>query len=72
MAERAVELCLLPDEPCLILDIGCGVGISGELLMDLGHFWIGIDISPSMLGNFVFWFGHLINLIESLVLLLQK
>ncbi|CCF75895.1 Enzyme of Amino Acid Metabolism [Babesia microti strain RI] len=49
MAERAVELCLLPDEPCLILDIGCGVGISGELLMDLGHFWIGIDISPSML-----------------------
>lgn len=50
MAERALELCLLPDRPCLLLDIGCGSGISGEAITDAGHFWIGYDISASMLG----------------------
>ena len=28
MTERALELLLLPDRPCLLLDIGCGSGIS--------------------------------------------
>lgn len=49
MAERALELLLLPDRPCLLLDIGCGSGISGEAITDAGHAWIGYDISPSML-----------------------
>ena len=27
----------------------CGSGLSGQILQDSGHFWVGIDISPSML-----------------------
>lgn len=50
MAERAYELLLIPeDEPCLILDIGCGSGLSGSVLEENGHRWIGIDISQAML-----------------------
>jgi len=49
MTERALQLLLLPDRPCLLLDIGCGSGISGETISEAGHIWIGYDISPSML-----------------------
>ncbi|KAI8129828.1 probable 18S rRNA (guanine-N(7))-methyltransferase [Lucilia cuprina] len=50
MAERALELLTLnEDEPCLILDIGCGSGLSGSVLEDNDHIWVGIDISKSML-----------------------
>lgn len=49
MTERALELILLPDHPCLLLDIGCGSGISGEAITEAGHAWIGLDISRSML-----------------------
>jgi len=49
MAERCLELILIPKTPCLLLDIGCGSGISGEAITDAGHEWIGYDISPSML-----------------------
>lgn len=49
MAERALELILLPDRPCLLLDVGCGSGISGEAITDAGHMWLGYDISKSML-----------------------
>lgn len=50
MAERALELLALPEEePCLILDIGCGSGLSGSVLEDNEHLWIGIDISKAML-----------------------
>lgn len=49
MTERALELLLLPDRPCLLLDIGCGSGISGETISEAGHLWVGYDISPSML-----------------------
>lgn len=49
MTERALELLLLPDEPCLLLDVGCGSGISGLTLNDADHFWIGIDISIHMI-----------------------
>jgi len=49
MAERAIELLLLPDRPCLLLDVGCGSGISGDQLSEAGHVWIGYDISPWML-----------------------
>ncbi|XP_011302302.1 probable 18S rRNA (guanine-N(7))-methyltransferase [Fopius arisanus] len=51
MCERAIELLLLPeDEPCFLLDIGCGSGLSGGVLEDQGHVWIGVDISPAMLN----------------------
>lgn len=51
MCERAIELLALPDDqPCLILDIGCGSGLSGTAIEEDGHQWIGIDISPAMLN----------------------
>ncbi|KAI5063491.1 hypothetical protein GOP47_0022038 [Adiantum capillus-veneris] len=51
LAERAFELLALPDDglPRLILDIGCGSGLSGETLSEKGHVWIGLDISEAML-----------------------
>uniref|UniRef100_A0A6M2DJK2 18S rRNA (guanine-N(7))-methyltransferase n=1 Tax=Xenopsylla cheopis TaxID=163159 RepID=A0A6M2DJK2_XENCH len=50
MSVRAIELLTLPeDEPCLLLDIGCGSGLSGEVLEDQGHIWVGMDIAPAML-----------------------
>ena len=51
MTERALELLALPDwkKPALLMDIGCGSGLSGEILTEQGYEWIGFDISPSML-----------------------
>eukprot|EP00897_Mesotaenium_endlicherianum_P010625 jgi/Mesen1/9591/ME000657S08866 len=51
LTERAVELLALPDDdmPRLLLDIGCGSGLSGESLSEAGHQWIGMDISEAML-----------------------
>ena len=49
MSERAIELLALPNEKLHLLDIGCGSGLSGELLSELGHTWAGVDLSPSML-----------------------
>ncbi|XP_034827847.1 18S rRNA (guanine-N(7))-methyltransferase [Maniola hyperantus] len=50
MTERCIELLVLPeDTPCLLLDIGCGSGLSGSVLEEYGHMWIGLDISPAML-----------------------
>eukprot|EP00013_Stygamoeba_regulata_P024602 CAMPEP_0177651852 /NCGR_PEP_ID=MMETSP0447-20121125/12785_1 /TAXON_ID=0 /ORGANISM="Stygamoeba regulata, Strain BSH-02190019" /LENGTH=291 /DNA_ID=CAMNT_0019154993 /DNA_START=82 /DNA_END=957 /DNA_ORIENTATION=+ len=55
MAERAYELLNLreldgsPGKSKLILDIGCGVGLSGQILSENGHIWIGTDISRAML-----------------------
>lgn len=47
-----MELLRLPEEdgPRFILDIGCGSGLSGDVLTDAGHSWIGLDISPDMLN----------------------
>lgn len=51
MSERAIELLTIPeDTPGLLLDIGCGSGLSGSVLEDQGHLWIGIDISTAMLS----------------------
>lgn len=63
MTIRALELLNLPKEDnrilssssspstssALLLDIGCGTGISGEVLTANGHAWIGVDISDAML-----------------------
>ncbi|EER36716.1 bud site selection protein [Histoplasma capsulatum var. duboisii H88] len=54
MTNRALELLDLKS-PSLILDIGCGSGLSGEILSAVSpsdgghHTWVGLDISPSML-----------------------
>jgi 18S rRNA (guanine1575-N7)-methyltransferase len=56
MTNRALELLDL-DSPSLILDIGCGSGLSGEILSDVTeeeggpHAWFGMDISSSMLAE---------------------
>uniref|UniRef100_A0A4X2JYR6 BUD23 rRNA methyltransferase and ribosome maturation factor n=1 Tax=Vombatus ursinus TaxID=29139 RepID=A0A4X2JYR6_VOMUR len=50
MSERAVELLSLPeDQPCFLLDVGCGSGLSGDFISEQGHYWVGIDISSAML-----------------------
>ncbi|KAJ3863488.1 S-adenosyl-L-methionine-dependent methyltransferase [Lentinula novae-zelandiae] len=50
MTYRALELLNLPpDEPAFLLDIGCGSGLSGEILDEEGYLWAGVDIAPSML-----------------------
>ncbi|KAG6977948.1 18S rRNA (guanine(1575)-N(7))-methyltransferase [Fusarium oxysporum f. sp. conglutinans] len=54
MTRRALELLDLKS-PSLILDVGCGSGLSGEILSSIEpeeggpHTWIGMDVSPSML-----------------------
>ncbi|GAB4820640.1 hypothetical protein N2152v2_007686 [Parachlorella kessleri] len=51
LTERALELLSLPQDgtPRLLLDLGCGSGLSGEALTEQGHTWVGFDISPAML-----------------------
>lgn len=56
MTHRALELLSLR-HPSLILDVGCGSGLSGEILSSSApttpagpHTWIGMDISASMLA----------------------
>jgi len=50
MTHRALELLSLPEgQSSMLLDIGCGSGLSGEILDEEGHIWIGVDIAPSML-----------------------
>lgn len=52
MCRRAIELLLLPENTThLLLDIGCGSGISGSVIKEYEHEWIGIDISSAMLGK---------------------
>jgi 18S rRNA (guanine1575-N7)-methyltransferase len=48
MAERAIELLNL-EQNSFVMDIGCGSGISGEVLTENNYIWEGIDISRDML-----------------------
>lgn len=56
MTNRALELLDL-QAPSFILDVGCGSGLSGEILSNVDedeggpHSWIGMDISSSMLAQ---------------------
>ena len=50
LTERAIELLALePGRPSYVLDIGCGSGLSGASLEEAGHYWVGCDVSASML-----------------------
>lgn len=51
LTQRALELMALPQDgnPRLLLDLGCGSGLSGEALSEAGHQWVGFDISAAML-----------------------
>jgi len=50
MTYRALELLnLSEEEPAFLLDIGCGSGLSGEILDEEGYKWVGVDVAPSML-----------------------
>ncbi|BFZ57824.1 18S rRNA (guanine1575-N7)-methyltransferase [Savitreella phatthalungensis] len=50
MSLRCIDLLgLNAENPSFILDVGCGSGLSGEILQEEGHYWVGMDISPSML-----------------------
>ena len=42
LTERALELLALPEDgtPKLLLDLGCGSGLSGEALSEEGHIWV--------------------------------
>ena len=51
LTERAVEILAIPEgSPRLILDIGAGSGISGKVLSEYEHMWVGVDISKGMLA----------------------
>lgn len=56
MANRCIELLDLDniekDKPLLFLDIGCGSGISTNVIESHGYFSIGMDISAEMLNTF--------------------
>lgn len=50
ISERCIELLNIPPgQRRLILDVGCGSGLSGAALEASGHEWIGCDISRDML-----------------------
>lgn len=50
LAKRALEILAIPKHKSrLLLDIGCGSGISGNVLGEYGHMWVGLDISKAML-----------------------
>mmetsp|Transcript_3439 Transcript_3439/g.6277 ORF Transcript_3439/g.6277 Transcript_3439/m.6277 type:complete len:213 (-) Transcript_3439:2005-2643(-) len=51
ITERAIELLRLPeDRPSFVLDVGCGSGLSGQVLEEKGHAWVGCDVSRDMLN----------------------
>ncbi|GMH88877.1 hypothetical protein TL16_g11289, partial [Triparma laevis f. inornata] len=51
ITKRALELLQLDTSfPNFILDVGCGSGLSGKVLEEAGHYWVGLDVSRDMLN----------------------
>ncbi|KAF8066176.1 18S rRNA (guanine-N(7))-methyltransferase [Scenedesmus sp. PABB004] len=54
LAARALQLLRLGGDarpaPALTCDLGCGSGLSGALLTQLGLPWVGLDVSEAMLA----------------------
>lgn len=50
LTQRAMELLALPDDgvPRLLLDIGCGSGLSGEAITERGHQWVVRGVCPRL------------------------
>ncbi|UYI27889.1 putative rRNA (guanine-N(7))-methyltransferase [Encephalitozoon cuniculi] len=48
LTQRCLEL-LDAKDGGLVLDVGCGSGLSGSVLSESGYPWIGVDISMEML-----------------------
>ena len=47
LTQRALELLALPDDgPKILLDLGCGSGLSGEELTENGYTWIVSTLHP--------------------------
>lgn len=54
LTERALELIEIDNSiPQMILDVGCGTAISGQLLVERNQMFVGVDIAPEMLINAV-------------------
>lgn len=52
MTLRALDLLNLEKgKTHYLLDVGCGSGLSGEILTEEGHMWVGMDISADMLAT---------------------
>lgn len=52
MTFRALDLLNLEEgKTHYLLDVGCGSGLSGEILTEEGHIWVGMDISADMLAT---------------------
>ncbi|CAL6003302.1 S-adenosylmethionine-dependent_methyltransferase [Hexamita inflata] len=51
LTNRALELLEIQDPPLLLLDIGCGTGLSTSFLNENGYLTIGVDISEQMLAH---------------------
>ena len=51
MTNRAIELLELKerDGPMILLDLGCGSGLSSQCIEEFGHKWVGVDISEAMI-----------------------
>eukprot|EP01026_Neomeris_dumetosa_P004967 TRINITY_DN11355_c0_g1_i8.p1 TRINITY_DN11355_c0_g1~~TRINITY_DN11355_c0_g1_i8.p1 ORF type:complete len:291 (+),score=56.73 TRINITY_DN11355_c0_g1_i8:302-1174(+) len=51
LTQRALELLNLADDgrPRMLLDLGCGSGLSGLALAESNHHFVGVDISQAML-----------------------
>jgi 18S rRNA (guanine1575-N7)-methyltransferase len=52
MTLRALDLLNLEEgKTHYLLDVGCGSGLSGEILTEEGQIWVGMDISADMLAT---------------------
>lgn len=53
LTTRAIELIGLDQAtiPKMVLDVGCGSAISGHILQEMNHMFVGVDVAPEMLMN---------------------